>query len=80
MCPTDGWCFSLQRMPNISTFAVQHIRTYFRHHIVEEGMELVLKESIRINLAMEDRKKEEDAEIRERTVVDARATRSRQHS
>ena len=37
-------------------------------------------ESISINLAMEDRKKEEDAEIRERTVVDARATRSRQHS
>ena len=30
-------------------------------------------ESICINLAMEDRKKEEDAGIRERTVVDARA-------
>ena len=67
-------------MPNISTFAVQYIRTYFRHHIVEEGVELILMESIRINLAMEDRKKEEDVEIRERTVVDARATRSRQHS
>ena len=67
-------------MPNISTFAVQHIRTYFCYHIVEEGVELILMESIRINLAMEDRKKEEDAEIRERTVVDARATRSRQHS
>lgn len=33
---------------------------HFRHRIGEEGMELILKESIRINLAIEDRKKEED--------------------
>ena len=32
----------------------------FRHRIGEEGVELILKESIRINLAMEDKKKEED--------------------
>ena len=60
MCPTSRWWFSLQRMPTISTFAVQYIRTYFLHHIVEEGVELILMESIRINLAMEDKKKEED--------------------
>ena len=33
---------------------------HFRHRIGEEGVELILKESIRINLALEDRKKEED--------------------
>ena len=33
---------------------------HFRHRIGEEGVELILKESIRINLAMEDSKKEED--------------------
>ena len=33
---------------------------YFRHRIGEEGVELILKESIRINLAMEDRKREEN--------------------
>ena len=33
---------------------------HFRHRIGEEGVELILKESIRINLAMEDRKKEEN--------------------
>ena len=33
---------------------------HFRHRIGEEGVELILKESIRINLAMEDRKREED--------------------
>ena len=33
---------------------------HFRHRIGEEGVELILKESIRINLAMEDKKKEED--------------------
>ncbi|MGN8824327.1 hypothetical protein ACTNDF_04525 [Segatella copri] len=38
----------------------------FRHRIGEEGVELILKESIRINLAMEDRKKEEMTGIRER--------------
>ena len=32
----------------------------FRHRIGEEGVELILKESIRINLAMENKKKEED--------------------
>ena len=32
----------------------------FRHRIGEEGVELILKESIHINLAMEDKKKEED--------------------
>ena len=51
-------------MPNISTFAVQHIRTYFCYHIVEEGVELILMESIRINLAMEDWKKGEGAGIK----------------
>ena len=51
-------------MPNISTFAVLHIRTYFCYHIVEEGVELILMESICINLAMEDRKKEEGAGIK----------------
>ena len=39
---------------------------HFRHRIGEEGVELILKESIRINLAMEDRKKEEMTGIRER--------------
>ena len=33
---------------------------HFHHRIGEEGVELILKESIRINLAMEDRKREED--------------------
>ena len=33
---------------------------HFRHRIGEEGVELILKESIRVNLAMEDRKREED--------------------
>ena len=33
---------------------------HFRHRIGEEGVELILKESIRINLAMEDRKREEN--------------------
>lgn len=33
---------------------------HFRHRIGEVGIELILKESIRINLAIEDRKKEED--------------------
>lgn len=33
---------------------------YFRHRIGEEGVELILKESIRINLSLEDRKKEEE--------------------
>lgn len=37
-------------------------------------MELILKESIRINIAMEDRKKEEDDRNKGKTVVDARAT------
>ena len=36
-------------------------------------MELILKESIRINLAMEDRKEEDDRN-KGKTVVDARAT------
>ena len=30
----------------------------FRHRIGEKGIELILKESIRINLVLEDRKKE----------------------
>ena len=33
---------------------------HFRHRIGEEGVELIFKESIRINLAIEDRKKEDD--------------------
>ncbi|MDD6803072.1 MAG: IS5 family transposase [Prevotellaceae bacterium] len=33
---------------------------HFRHRIGEEGMELILKESIRVNLVIEDRKKEEN--------------------
>ena len=33
---------------------------YFRHRIGEEGVELILKESIRVNLVIEDRKKEEN--------------------
>ena len=33
---------------------------HFRHRIGEKGVELILKESIRINLALEDRKKEEE--------------------
>ena len=33
---------------------------HFRHRIGEEGMELILKESIRINLAMGDKKKKEE--------------------
>lgn len=33
---------------------------HFRHRIGEEGVELILKESIHINLAMEGKKKEED--------------------
>ena len=33
---------------------------HFRHRIGEEGVELILKESIHINLAMEDKKKEDD--------------------
>ena len=37
-------------------------------------MELILKESIRTNLAMEDRKKEEDDRNKGKTVVDTRAT------
>ena len=48
---------------------------HFRHRIGKEGMELILKESIRINLAIEDRKRKT-----RRTVVDARATRSRLHT
>ena len=37
-------------------------------------MELILKESIRINLAMEGSKKEEDDRNKGKMVVDARAT------
>lgn len=33
---------------------------HFRNRIGEEGVELILKESIRINVAMEDKKKAED--------------------
>lgn len=33
---------------------------HFRHRIGEEGVELILKESIRINLAIEDSKREEE--------------------
>ncbi len=33
---------------------------HFRHRIGEEGVELILKESIRVNLAIEDGKKEDD--------------------
>ena len=33
---------------------------HFRHRIGEEGVELILKESIRVNLVIEDRKKEEN--------------------
>ena len=33
---------------------------HFRHRIGEEGVELILKESILVNLVIEDRKKEED--------------------
>ena len=33
---------------------------HFRNRIGEEGVELILKESIRINVAMEDKKEEED--------------------
>ena len=33
---------------------------HFRHRIGEEGVELILKESIRVNLAIEDRKKEDE--------------------
>ena len=33
---------------------------HFRHRIGEEGVELILKECIRVNLVIEDRKKEED--------------------
>ena len=58
-------------LPTISTFAVLRLSAYpylapsselvhFRHRIGEEGVELILKESIHINLAMEGSKKEED--------------------
>lgn len=33
---------------------------HFRHRIGEEGVELILKESVRVNLAIEDRKKEDE--------------------
>ena len=33
---------------------------HFRHRIGEQGMELILKESIRVNLALEDARKDED--------------------
>lgn len=33
---------------------------HFRHRIGEEGVELILKESIRINLVIEDKKKDEE--------------------
>lgn len=33
---------------------------HFRNRIGEEGVELILKESIRINVAMDDKKKAED--------------------
>lgn len=33
---------------------------HFRHRIGEQGVELILKESIRINLAIEDKKKEDE--------------------
>ena len=36
----------------------------FRHRIGEEGVELILKESIRINLAIEDKKKKEEGDDR----------------
>ena len=32
----------------------------FRHRVGEDGIELILKESIRVNLLLEDRKREED--------------------
>ena len=72
-------------LPTISTFAVLRLSAYpylapsselvhFRHRIGEEGVELILKESIRTNLAMEDRKKEEEDRNKGKMVVDARAT------
>ena len=55
---------------------------HFRHRIGEEGVELIFKESIRINLAIEDRTGRKRMMTRRtgRTVVDARATRSRRLS
>ena len=48
---------------------------HFRHRIGEEGVELILK-----ILPWRTRRRRRMTGIRERTVVDARATRSRQHS
>lgn len=45
---------------NISAPCASSELVHSRHRIGEEGVEPILKESIRINLAIEDRKKEED--------------------
>ena len=45
---------------SISALCASSELVHFRNRIGEEGVELILKESIRINVAMEDKKKAED--------------------
>ena len=52
----------------------------FRHRIGGNGIELILKESIRINLVLEDRKKEERTRRTARTIEAARLMPIRQPS
>ena len=51
-CGMEAFCISA---PCVSSELV-----HFRHRIGEKGVELILKESIRINLAIEDKNKEEE--------------------
>lgn len=54
---------------------------HFRHRIGEGGMELILKESIRVNVAIEDKKKaEEDKKNKKDGRGRKRVIRTRRHS
>lgn len=53
---------------------------HFRKRIGEKGVELILKESIRVCVAQEDKRKEEETGRTGRMGAGVRATRSGRHS
>ena len=53
---------------------------HFRKRIGEKGVELILKESIRVCVAQEDKRKEEDDRKNGKDGRGVRATRSGRHS
>ena len=65
---------------SISASCASSELVHFRKRIGEEGVELILKESIRVNFAMEDKKKKKMTRRTRRIDVDVRAIMSRRHS